>query len=118
MTNTRMPDPSIKTSHLIRSLLNFVKRGLDFGEAQKRSLHLIGEDGTFTNLVLLLSDQCIHTLKTGVFEEREKRVFQDRQEFSGSLIHQLEESFQYINRFNRSHADFFGLERKEGLRLQ
>lgn len=93
----------------------FVKRGLDFGEAQKRSLHLIGEDGTFTNLALLLSDQCLHTIKMGVFEEREKRVFQDRQEFSGSLIQQLEESFQYISRFNRIHADFAGLERKDRL---
>lgn len=94
---------------------HFVKHGLDFGEAQKRSLHLIGEDGTFTNLALLLSDQCIHTIKMGVFEEREKRVFQDRQEFTGSLIRQLEESFRYISRFNRSHADFVGLERKERL---
>ncbi len=93
----------------------FMKQGLDFGESQMKSLHLIGEDGTFTNLACLLSDQCRHTLKVGVFEEKEKRVFQDRREFSGSLLAQLEESFHYIGRFNRSRADFVGLERKERL---
>ena len=46
----------------------FENKQIPFGEAQKRSLGLIGEDGTYTNLALLLSDQCIHTVKIAVFE--------------------------------------------------
>ena len=34
----------------------FARRSVTFGDAQKRTLHLIGEDGTYTNLGLLLSD--------------------------------------------------------------
>ena len=41
----------------------FRKKNIPFGEQQKRTLKLIGEDHTYTNLALLLSDQCTHTIK-------------------------------------------------------
>ena len=34
------------------------KKSIAFGEAQMKTLKLIGEDGLYTNLALLLSDQC------------------------------------------------------------
>lgn len=37
----------------------FANTNIPFGEAQKRSLHLINTDGTYSNLAMLLSDQCI-----------------------------------------------------------
>lgn len=89
----------------------FQKRNVEFGHAQMRTLHLIGEDGTYTNLAFLLSDQCSHTLKLAVFEGSKKTVFKDRRELSGSLLEQLEEAFAYIDRFNRTRAEFSGLDR-------
>ena len=89
----------------------FKKREVEFGEAQKRSLRLIGEDGTYTNLALLLSEQCTHTIKLAVFEGDKKSVFRDRRELSGSLLEQLEDAFDYIDRFNRTRAEFSGLDR-------
>lgn len=89
----------------------FRKRKVAFGKAQMRTLHLIGEDDTYTNLAFLLSDQCSHTLKLAVFEGSKKTVFKDRQELSGSLLEQLEEAFAYIERYNRTRAEFFGLDR-------
>ena len=77
----------------------------------KRTLGIIGEDGAFTNLGLLLSDQCTHTSKLAVFEGATKTVFKDRNEFSGSLLKQLEDIFSYIDRFNRTRAEFSGLKR-------
>ncbi|MBE5802245.1 MAG: AAA family ATPase, partial [Clostridiales bacterium] len=74
-------------------------------------LHLIGEDDTYTNLAFLLSDQCSHTLKLAVFEGSKKTVFKDRQELTGSLLEQLEEAFAYIERYNRTRAEFSGLDR-------
>ena len=68
----------------------FKKRGLEFGRQQMRTLHLIGEDGTFTNLAFLLSEQCTHTIKLAVFEGSKKTVFKDRMELSGSLLEQLD----------------------------
>ncbi len=89
----------------------FEKRGVAFGDAQKKTLRLIGEDGTYTNLALLLSEQCTHTIKLAVFEGEEKTIFRERREFSGSILHQLEEAYDFIDRFNRTLAEFRGLER-------
>lgn len=89
----------------------FEKRNVEFGPAQMRTLRLIGEDGTYTNLGFLFSDQCTHTIKLAVFEGSKKTVFKDRQEFSGSILSQLEEAIHYIDRCNRTRAEFSGLDR-------
>ena len=89
----------------------FRKRNVDLGKAQMRTLHLIGEDDTFTNLAFLLSDQCTHTIKLAVFDGSRKTVFRDRLELSGSLLAQLEDAFAYIDRYNRTRAEFSGLDR-------
>ena len=36
----------------------FKKRKVEFGKAQMRTLHLIGDDDMYTNLAFLLSEQC------------------------------------------------------------
>lgn len=89
----------------------FKKRKVDFGKAQMRTLHMIGEDDTYTNLAFLLSEQCTHMIKLAVFEGGRKSVFKDRRELSGSLLEQLEEAFNYIDRYNRTRAEFSGLDR-------
>ena len=89
----------------------FGKRKVEFGRTQMRSLHLIGEDGMYTNLAFLLSEQCTHMIKLAVFEGSKKSVFRDRQELSGSLLNQMEEAFNYIDRYNRTRAEFSGLDR-------
>lgn len=89
----------------------FVKRNLPFGEQQKRTLSIIGADGTYTNLGMLLSDQCVHTIKLAVFDGSRKSVFRDRKELSGSLLAQLEDAYAYIDQFNRTRAEFEGLDR-------
>ena len=89
----------------------FKKRKIEFGKSQMRTLHMIGEDNTYTNLAFLLSEQCTHMIKLAVFEGSKKSVFKDRQELSGSLLKQLEEAFDYIDRYNRTRAEFSGLDR-------
>ena len=89
----------------------FRSRNVAFGPSQMRTLHLIGPDGTYTNLAFLLSDQCNHTVKLAVFEGSKKSVFKDRQELTGSLLQQLEDAYGYIDRFNRTRAEFSGLDR-------
>ena len=82
-----------------------------FGEQQKRTLNIIGADGTYTNLGMLLSDQCVHTIKLAVFDGSKKSVFRDRKELTGSLLTQLEDAYTYIDQFNRTRAEFAGLDR-------
>ncbi|MEE0637656.1 MAG: hypothetical protein UCH99_11050, partial [Adlercreutzia sp.] len=60
----------------------------------------------YTNLGLLLSDQCPHTVKAAVFEGADQSVFKDRREFSGSLMRQLGEAYDYIDFHNQTHATF------------
>jgi len=80
-------------------------------KTQMRSLGLIGEDELYSNLGLLLSDQCIHTIKLAVFEGTTKEIFKDRYEFKGSLFKQLRECYSFIDRYNRTRSEFEGLTR-------
>ena len=91
----------------------FARKNVPFGEKQMRSLSLIGTDGTYTNLAMLLSDQCVHTIKLAVFEGSKKTIFHDRRELTGSLLTQLEDAFAYIDQHNRTRAEFEGLERQD-----
>lgn len=69
---------------------------LDCGEAQLRTLHMLGEDGLYTNLALLLSDQCEHTLKLAIFQGNDDVVFRNRKEFKGSLLAQLQACSEFF----------------------
>ena len=88
-------------------------RGFEIGDAQMRTLKLIGEDGLYTNLALLLSDQCEVTTKIALFQGKDKEIFRDRKEFSGSLLKQLEDVYQYVDMANKTKASFSGLERTD-----
>lgn len=86
---------------------------LDIGEAQFRTLHLIGEDGLYTNLALLLSDQCEHSIKLAVFQGTIKAVFRDRKEFTGSVLKQLDEVFKSVDAYNKTKSVINGLRRAD-----
>lgn len=91
----------------------FQKRSIAFETAQQKTLKLIGADGTYTVLALLLSDQCPYSIKIAHFQGTEKNIFRDRREITGSVLKQMEEAFDYINKFNNIRAEFSGLERIE-----
>ena len=86
-------------------------RNIEFNSPQKRTLKLIGEDGLYTNLAYLLSEQCETTTKVALFQGTDKAVSRDRKEFTGSILKQLEEVYQYINLNNKTKATFSGLNR-------
>lgn len=46
---------------------------------------------------LLLSDQCVHTIKAAVFQGTKQNEFKDRKEFSGSLFQQMDEVYDFID---------------------
>ena len=84
----------------------FEKRNVAFGQPQMQTLKIVSADGIYTNLGLLLSEQCPHTIKAAVFEGTNQNVFKDRREFSGSLMQQLNEVYDYIDFHNQTHATF------------
>lgn len=71
-----------------------------------KTLGIINQDGIYTNLALLLSDQCVHTIKTAVFEGKNQNIFKDRKEFTGSLFAQMEAVYDYIDFRNQTHSTF------------
>ncbi|MDL2302483.1 putative DNA binding domain-containing protein [Lachnospiraceae bacterium OttesenSCG-928-D06] len=89
----------------------FAERGVAFSVAQRKSMELMNCDEIYTNLALLLSDQCVHSIKLAVFEGKAKAQFKDRREFTGSLLKQLNETFDFIDRYNRNRSEIDGLHR-------
>lgn len=90
---------------------SFSDREVAFGEGQQISLGIKTGDGVYTNLGLLLSDQCRHTVKMAVYEGLQKEVFRDRREFEGSLLRQLSDAYEFIEKNNRIRAEYKGLQR-------
>ena len=89
----------------------FKEQGVPFGINQQKTLGLMNADGIYTNLGLLLSDQCVHTIKFAVYEGASKAQFKDRREFMGSLLKQLNDVFKFIDRYNRNRSEIDGLHR-------
>lgn len=82
----------------------FELRKTDFGSQQMRTLKLINQDGLYNNLALLLSDQCVHTIKVAVFQGTDQTIFKDRREFTGSLMQQMNEVYDFIDFRNQTRA--------------
>lgn len=91
----------------------FAARSMEAGEVQMRTLHMTGEDGLYTNLGLLLSDQCEHSIKAAIFQGSDKAVFRSRKEFTGSLLRQLDEVYAFLDLNNKTKATFSGLNRTD-----
>ncbi|HHX93441.1 MAG TPA: AAA family ATPase [Clostridiales bacterium] len=89
----------------------FQERKIELGLPQMKTLGIMNEDGIYTNLGQLLSDQCNHTVKAAVFEASDQSIFRDRREFSGSLFQQLNEIYGYIDIRNQTRATFDKLRR-------
>lgn len=70
------------------------RRKLEFTGVQMKNLGILSSDGIFTNMGLLVSDQCRHSIKFAVFQGTDKLVFKDRKEFTGSLFEQLAEAYK------------------------
>ena len=86
-------------------------RDIVLGAPQMVSLGIKTPDGVYTNLGLLLSDQCTHTIKTALFSGVKKEQFQDRKEFSGSILQQMNDAYAFIDLNNKKKSTFSGLHR-------
>ncbi len=92
----------------------FSQYGIDFGKEKYRALGMTDDsDSLFTNLALIMSDQCPHTIKIAVFADKAKTQFRDSKEFAGSVFEQLENAFSYLMLCNKTTAEFSGLTRIE-----
>ena len=91
----------------------FQIRGLTFTEVQIKNLGILSSDDIYTNLGLLVSDQCRHSIKFAIFQGNDKLVFKDRKELTGSLFTQLADAFKTIDFYNSTRATFHDLLRTD-----
>ena len=82
-------------------------------ELKPKTLGLIDANGSYTNLALLLSDQCPFSVKAAVFDSDDKSRFLDRKEFEGSLVRQADEVYEYLNLNNKTRGEYNGLVRED-----
>ena len=91
----------------------FEDANIKLEHSQMKTFNIIDDDGLYTNLGLLLSEQCPHTIKAAVFEGSTKEIFKDRFEFSGSLLKQMKDVYSFLNRYNRTNSEITGLKRTD-----
>ncbi|HAL73886.1 MAG TPA: AAA family ATPase, partial [Clostridiales bacterium] len=89
----------------------FEQNGIRFGKTQMQTMNMLTADALYTNLAMLLSDQCFHSIQLACFQGTEVGVFTDRQRFSGSILKQLDEAYAVMNRYNRVRSEIHGLYR-------
>ncbi|KJS20672.1 MAG: ATPase AAA [Clostridiaceae bacterium BRH_c20a] len=89
------------------------RRNLEFSEVQMKNLGILTSDDIYTNMGLLVSDQCKHSIKFAVFQGSDKLVFKDRKELTGSLFAQLTYAYKTIDFYNGTKATFYELLRTD-----
>ena len=82
-------------------------------ELKEKTLGLMNADGNYTNLALLLSDQCPFSIKAAVFDSDDKNRFVDRKEFGGSLLKQADDAYNYLTLNNKNHGEYNGILRDD-----
>lgn len=91
----------------------FRKCDVVFDEMKMQTLGMMTSDKIYSNVGLLLSDQCPSIVKAATFAGTDQETFQDRREFSGSLFQQMQDLYAYLDIRNKTRATFSGLYRTD-----
>lgn len=86
----------------------------DFAPGKYRQLGMtLNKGGIYTNLALLMSDQCRHSIKIAVYSDDSCTIFRDSKEFGGSVFKQFEDSIQYLKLCNKTDSVIKGIVRTD-----
>lgn len=92
----------------------FNERSVEFNEGKYNALGIRRHpQGQYTNLGLLLSDQCFFSIKIAVFSDELNTVFRARKEFTGSIFTQMTDAFSYLELCNQNRSVINGLARTD-----
>lgn len=92
----------------------FEQYGVEFNENKYRALGITHpQDDIYTNLALILSDQCPYTTKIAVFTDETCTVFRDSKEFGGSVFKQFEDTVNYLALCNKTSSVIKGIVRTD-----
>lgn len=80
----------------------FSLRKVDFSPGQMGPLKLVNQDGFYTNLALLLSDQCPYTNKVALYQGTDQRHCHEVREYFGSIFEQMNSIYQFLQEHNQT----------------
>lgn len=89
----------------------FLKHNIELDSNKFKSLNITDLNNRYTNLGLLLSDECPYSIKCAIYNGNNKLEFKDRKEFTGSVLKQVNDVFEYLELFNKTKGKIVGLER-------
>ncbi len=82
----------------------FWENHINFTITLCQELGLTDKDRHYTDLALLLSDECPYTIECLIFEGNSNITLKDRKEFTGSIFKQLEDVLEYMKQINRTKS--------------
>ncbi len=97
--------------HFLSLVEIFNKNKIELDENKFKTLNIINLNDNYTNLGLLLSDECPYSIKCAIYNGKNKMEFKDRKEFTGSILKQVNDVFQYLELYNKTKGKIVGLER-------
>ena len=89
----------------------FKKHNIEIDDNKFKTLNITNLNNEYTNLGLLLSDECPYSIKCAIFNGNNKLEFKDRKEFTGSVLKQVNDTFEYLDLYNKTKGKIIGLER-------
>lgn len=89
----------------------FKRHNIEIDNNKFKTLNITNLNNEYTNLGLLLSDECPYSIKCAIFNGNNKLEFKDRKEFTGSVLKQVNDTFEYLKLYNKTKGKIIGLER-------
>ncbi|MBQ3142455.1 MAG: putative DNA binding domain-containing protein [Bacilli bacterium] len=89
----------------------FKRHNIEIDDNKFKTLNITNLNNEYTNLGLLLSDECPYSIKCAIFNGNNKLEFKDRKEFTGSVLKQVNDTFEYLDLYNKTKGKIIGLER-------
>lgn len=89
----------------------FKRHNIEIDDNKFKTLNITNLNNEYTNLGLLLSDECPYSIKCAIFNGNNKLEFKDRKEFTGSVLKQANDTFEYLDLYNKTKGKIIGLER-------
>lgn len=92
----------------------FASSNLSIDEIKMKNMGMINENGIYTNLAYIVSDQNIFPIKIAVYKGNDKEEFLDRKEFENmSVFEQLHEVEKFLKLVIKIPAKIIGMKRVE-----
>lgn len=80
----------------------FEKNNIEIDDELFKSLHIMSLSGKYTNLGLLMSDECPYTIAFEIYNGNDKNEVKETKRFTGSLIKQLNDAFEFLDMYDKN----------------